>query len=109
MVGAIIYPNFGGVAGRCRAENLPLSASSVRKLIESELNKYGAEMVPFKRVSEIVLTSIPLPKTLSLSVARGHVKDSYSFDVKRWQRAAEAGLGTSSEPSRQAEEKSESA
>lgn len=107
VVGAIIYPNFGGVTGRCRAENLPLSESSVRRLVESELDKLGGDMVPFKRISEIVLTAIPLPKTMLRKVARGRVRDSYSFDVKRWQRAAEAGLGASSEISGQAEEESE--
>ena len=92
MVGAIIYPSLEGVVGRCQAENIPLIESNVRRLVESELNKFGADMAPFKRVNEILLSSFPLPRTATRNIARGRIKDSYSFDLKRWHRVAAAGL-----------------
>ncbi|MGA2286148.1 MAG: AMP-binding protein [Dehalococcoidia bacterium] len=88
MVGAIIYPSLEGVVGRCQAENIPLIESNVRRLVESELNKFGADMAPFKRVNEILLSSFPLPRTDTRNIARCRIKDSYSFDLKRWRRAA---------------------
>jgi long-chain acyl-CoA synthetase len=93
VVGAIIYPSLGALSERCRAENLCLSESSVRALVAGELERFGADMAPFKRVSEIVLTDTPLPKTLLGKVARGRLKDSYSFDVKRWEGASLVALG----------------
>jgi len=111
MVGAIIYPNFGTVSERCRAENVSLSESAVRTLLAGELERFGADIAPFKRISEIVLTDTPLPKTVLREVARGRLKDSYSFDVKRWERASLAALGAAlgagTEPSGEAEEEFE--
>jgi long-chain acyl-CoA synthetase len=94
VVGAIIYPNFGALRERC-PDDLSLSESSVRTLVAEELERLGADMAPFKRASEIVLTDTPLPKTLLGKVARGHLKDTYSFDVKRWAGASLVALEAS--------------
>ena len=99
MVGAIIYPSFGAVSERCRADNMPLNESSVRAFLASELERFGADIAPFKRVSEIVLTDTPLPKTALRKVARGQLRDSHSFDLKRWERnALGAANSTEEEP-----------
>jgi long-chain acyl-CoA synthetase len=104
MVGAIIYPSFGAVSERCQAENAPLSEDTVRTLVGSELEKFGADMAPYKRISEIVLTDTPLPKTALRKVARGRMTDSHSFDLKRWERTSRAALGAAEEPAEDAEE-----
>ena len=96
VVGAIIYPSFGALSQRCHTDNLSLSERRVRALVAAELERLGAEMAPFKRVSEIVLTDTPLPKTILGKVARGRLKDSYSFDVKRWEGSSLLALGAGS-------------
>jgi long-chain acyl-CoA synthetase len=96
VVGAIVYPSFGALSQRCRTDNLALSERRVRALVAGELERLGAEMAPFKRVSEIVLTDTPLPKTILGKVARGRLKDSYSFDVRRWEGTSLVALGAGS-------------
>jgi long-chain acyl-CoA synthetase len=92
VVGAIIYPSFGALSQRCRTDNLSLSERRVRALVVGELERLGVEMAPFKRVSEIVLTDTPLPKTVLGKVARGRLKDPYSFDVRRWEGTSPVAL-----------------
>jgi len=86
VVGAVIYPNLEATRARCEAENMPLDESSVRTLLASEMEQFAADLAPFKRVSEIILTDTPLPKTALQKVARGQLRDSHSFDLKRWGR-----------------------
>jgi long-chain acyl-CoA synthetase len=92
VVGAIIYPSFAALSQRCRTDNLSLSERCVRAVVADELERLGAEMAPFKRVGEIVLTDTPLPRTILGKVARGRLRDSYSFDVKRWQSTSLVAL-----------------
>jgi len=101
VVGAIIYPNFEAARGRCQADNMPLNESSVHTLLASEVESFGADLASFKRVSEIILTDTPLPKTALQKVARGQLPDSYSFDLKRWERNA---LGAASSTDEESEE-----
>lgn len=101
VVGAIIYPNFEAARGRCQADNMPLNESSVHTLLASEVESFGADLAPFKRVIEIILTDTPLPKTALQKIARGQLPDSYSFDLKRWERNA---LGAASSTDEESEE-----
>lgn len=103
VVGAIIYPNFEATRGRCQADNMPLNESSVRTLLASEVESFGADLAPFKRVSEIILTDTPLPKTALQKVARGQLPDSYSFDLKRWERNALGAANSTEEESEETE------
>lgn len=82
LVGAIIYPNLE--AARALLGGEELTEASVRALVQRELEAHAKQLAPHKRVSEIILTDTPLPKTALQDVARGRLAESYTFDVKRW-------------------------
>jgi len=82
---------------------MPLNESSVHTLLASEVESFGADLAPFKRVSEIILTDTPLPKTALQKVARGQLPDSYSFDLKRWERNALGAANSTEEESEETE------
>src|SRR3990170_2323454 len=84
-VGAIVYPNYNVAQQRLRERGEAASEDAVRKLVQEELDGCSRELAPYKRVSELVLTDTPLPKTAILKVARGQLPESYSFDLKRWE------------------------
>ena len=62
--------------------------SSVRKVVQDALDAFARELAPYKRVSELILTDAPLSKTALQKIARGQLRDSYSFDLKRWEESA---------------------
>ncbi|MGB2695056.1 MAG: AMP-binding protein [Dehalococcoidia bacterium] len=86
QVGAIVSPNLE--AARALVNGAELTEQTVRALVQKELDAQAKELAPHKRVSELILTDTPLPKTALQDVARGRIEDSYSFDVKRWQELA---------------------
>ena len=86
QVGAIIYPSLDGVQTRLKERDEPLTEASVRKLIQEELDTFARELAPYKRVSELILTDTPLPRTALQKVARGQIQDSHSFDLKHWEQ-----------------------
>ncbi len=97
LVGAIIWPNVAGVQARLKERDEPLSEASVRKLVQEELDAFARELAPYKRVTELILTDTPLPKTALLKIARGQIQESYSFDLKRWEEQAPDQLPPTSE------------
>ena len=88
QVGAVVYPNLEAVRTRLQAKGEQLSEASVRKVVQEELDAHARELAPHKRVSELILTDTPLPKTALQDVARGHLPESFSFDLKRWEQSA---------------------
>ena len=99
LVGAIIWPNIAGVQARLKERDEPLSEASVRKLVQEELDTFARNLAPYKRVTELILTDTPLPKTALLKIARGQIQESYPFDLKRWEeQAADQLPPTSEEP-----------
>jgi long-chain acyl-CoA synthetase len=101
QVGSIVYPNLDAIRSRLSEQNQPVSEAAVRSLIQAELDRIAGELAPHKRIMDLVLTDTPLPKTALQDVARGQIKDSYSFDVKRWQESG--GLAPPPTPPDQAE------
>ena len=47
----------------CAATEQPLTEASLRKLVQSEVDRRGRELAAYKRVGRIELTDTPLPKT----------------------------------------------
>lgn len=92
QVGAIIYPNVDATKARLEGKGQPLTEPSVRQLVDEEIATLATDLAPYKRVGEVILSDTPLPKTALRDVARGQIKDSYSFDVKRWERSATEAL-----------------
>jgi long-chain acyl-CoA synthetase len=84
VVGAIVYPNYDTVQERLRERGEAPSEDAVRKLVHEEIDARSKELAPYKRVTEVILTDTPLPKTAILKVARGQLPASYTFDLKRW-------------------------
>jgi len=82
---AVVYPNRDAVI-----EALGVGAVSeegVRRVVEGAIREQEADIAQFKRVSEFMLTDLPLPRTPIRKVMRGHIADSYSFDLDRWARS----------------------
>ena len=88
QVGAIVYPSLEGVRAGLQEQGEEMTESSIRKAVQDELDAFARELAPYKRVSELILTDTPLPKTALQKVARGQLPDSYSFDLKRWEQNA---------------------
>ncbi len=106
QVGAIIYPNVDAVRARLQGRGEQVTEGSVLKLVQEELDAFAREMAPHKRVSEVVLTDTPLPKTAILKVMRGQVPESFTFDVQRWEQSALSQLslaGDEGQPPAEAE------
>ncbi|MEX2160058.1 MAG: AMP-binding protein [Dehalococcoidia bacterium] len=93
IVAAVVFPSWEGVTKVLQARGEDLSEASVRRVVQEDLDAQAKELAPHKRVSELVLTDTPLPKTAILKVKRGELPESYDFDVERWkQQAAGASL-----------------
>jgi long-chain acyl-CoA synthetase len=88
QVGAVVFPNLDAIRQRLEASSEPLSEAAVQKLVADALDTVARDLAPHKRVSEVILTDTPLPKTAILKVMRGRLPDSFSFDLKRWQENA---------------------
>ena len=86
QVGAVVYPNLAQARLRLDERNEALTEESVRKLVQEELDVFTRELAPYKRISELILTDTPLPKTAILKIARGQLPESFSFDLERWQQ-----------------------
>jgi long-chain acyl-CoA synthetase len=88
QVGAVVYPNLDAVRARLEARGEPLSETTVQNVVEEEIDAFARELAPHKRVTEVILTDTPLPKTAILKVMRGRLPESFSFDLKRWEQSA---------------------
>jgi len=82
---AIVYPNRDEVLRRLGGGEV--SEASVRAVLKAEIDANETDMASYKRTTDFMLTDTPLPKTVLRKVARGQIADSYSFDVKRWERS----------------------
>lgn len=90
---AVVYPNFAAAAERLATQDHDMDESTLRALVESEVDTMEGALAPYKRTSRLVLTDTPLPKKGALrKVSREQIAEDYSFDVKRWQENAADGL-----------------
>lgn len=84
VVAAVVYPSIEVTRTRLEAQGQAVTDASVRALVLSEIDTFGREVAPYKRVTELVLSDTPLPKTALQKVARGRLRESYTFDVRHW-------------------------
>jgi long-chain acyl-CoA synthetase len=90
QVCAVVYPSYAEAEQRAQAQGLSLDRDSLQSLVAAEVETHATDLAPYKRVSRIILTDAPLPKTGALrKVAREQMSDDYSFDVKRWAEQAQ--------------------
>ncbi len=85
QVGIIVYPNVDEIRSRLPGD---VTEERVRQLVKEELDTIAKDLAPYKRVSDLVLSDTPLPKTALQDLARGKVANSYSFDVETWLASA---------------------
>ncbi len=84
QVGAIIYPDVEAMLARLAESEKEVQETTIRAALQKELDELAKQMSPHKRVSDLMLSDQPLPKTALRDVARGQVATPESFDVERW-------------------------
>jgi len=83
QVTAVIYPSveaFEALAPDGDGRN----EQSLRRSVQSEVERLGRQLAAYKRVGAIELSDGPLPKTALHKVARGRIADTYAFNFDRW-------------------------
>ncbi len=100
QVGAIIYPNVEAMLARLADRGDEVKEATIRAAIQQELDELAKKIAPHKRVSDLMLSDRPLPKTALRDVARGLVAKPDSFDLERWKTSApeEEAASSDSEP-----------
>jgi long-chain acyl-CoA synthetase len=101
---AVIYPNrdvvlemFGG----------SVDTAAVQRAVQDAIREQEAGIAQYKRVSDFMLTDAPLPRTPIRKVMRGHIADSYSFDLERWAATWQDFVAAAATPSADAAESEE--
>jgi long-chain acyl-CoA synthetase len=87
-VAAIIYPNVEAIQDLARRNNQSITADNVLAWITEDIEASQSTQPAFKRVSEIIITDEPLPKTPLRKIRRGMISDNYAFDVARFLESA---------------------
>jgi long-chain acyl-CoA synthetase len=88
QIGAIIYPNVEAMLALLAERGENVQEAIVRATLQRGLDDLAKKMAPYKRVSELMLSDRPLPKTALRDIARGLVATPDSFDVERWRSSA---------------------
>ncbi len=88
QVGAIIYPNVEAMLTQLADRGDEIQEATIRAVLQQRLDDLAKNMAPHKRVSELMLSDKPLPKTALRDIARGQVAKPDSFDVERWKTSA---------------------
>ncbi len=83
QVSAVVYPDPLALQSRAREVGERLTPELVRRWVQQEVDAAQAAAAPYKRISEVILTDSPLPRTDLHKVKRGQVKEHYSFDLDR--------------------------
>lgn len=89
QIGAVVYPSVAEVTRILGERGEALTSDAIRKLVQQALDDLAKNMAPHKRISELLLSDRPLPKTALRDVARGQLAESYAFDVEQWKVSTE--------------------
>jgi long-chain acyl-CoA synthetase len=80
---AIVYPNWDEAAARLA--DTAMTEDRLRRAVREEMDAHLADVAPYKRPVDFMLSDTPLPRTLPLrKIARGQIGDNYTFDPERW-------------------------
>jgi long-chain acyl-CoA synthetase len=107
QVGAVVFPNVDVARARLEERGEQLSEQAVRKLVQDELDACARDLAAHKRVTEVILSDTPLPRTALQDVARGQLPESFSFDLGRWQGHGSPAPARASQPAEPAQEPEE--
>lgn len=88
VVSAVIYPNVEETKRALEERGLKATEENIRALVTAAVNERCAALAQYKRVADLQLSDQPLPKTVLRKIARGAIKERYSFDVATWEASA---------------------
>ncbi|HXF51007.1 MAG TPA: AMP-binding protein [Dehalococcoidia bacterium] len=88
VVSAVIYPNVEETKRTLEERGLKATEENIRALVTAAVNERCAALAQYKRIADIQLSDQPLPKTVLRKIARGSIKERYSFDVATWETSA---------------------
>ncbi|MEX0749847.1 MAG: AMP-binding protein [Dehalococcoidia bacterium] len=103
---AVVYPNRDAALETLRGV---FDETDIRRAVQEAIREQEADIAQYKRISEFMLTDAPLPRTPIRKVMRGHIADSYSFNVNRWAESWRDFLAASSAPADAVESEEEAA
>jgi long-chain acyl-CoA synthetase len=81
QVMAVIYPNRDAVLARASGD---VTLERVGELVRAGVAAQSEDIAAYKRITEILLTDTPLPRTPLRKVMRGSIRESYEFSLDRW-------------------------
>jgi long-chain acyl-CoA synthetase len=90
QLSAVVFPHAEITRLRLRERGVEATEASVRKIVQEEMDVLSKELAPYQRISELVLTDTPLPRTAIQKVMRAGLPEAHTFDVARWQQHAPA-------------------
>jgi long-chain acyl-CoA synthetase len=88
VVSAVIYPNVEETRRALAERGLKATEEHVRALIQAAVNERCQALAQYKRIADIQLSDQPLPKTVLRKIARGLLKERYTFDIATWEASA---------------------
>lgn len=108
VVSAVIYPNVEETKRALEEAGLKATEENIRSLVQAAINERCATLAQYKRIAAFQLSDQPLPKTVLRKIARGLLKERYTFDVATWEASApaEASPLSGAPPPSEAEEES---
>ena len=87
QVAAVVYPAVEATLARLEREGTEASEAAVRALVAAEIERLGRDIAAYKRVSQVLLADMPLPKTPLQKVAREQLQEEYKFSLQRWRES----------------------
>jgi long-chain acyl-CoA synthetase len=96
QVMAIVYPNRDEIVKRL--EGKALTVETVQATVEEGIRAQEEDVATFKRIVDVMLTDEPLPRTPIRKVMRGHIRETYGFDLARWAQTWSEFLAATSTP-----------
>ena len=100
QVMAVIYPNRDAIVARAGGSVTP---DQVSEMVRTDVAAQSGDIAAYKRITEILLTDTPLPRTPLRKVMRGSIRESYEFDLERWAATWKDVLAAEATPADEAE------
>ncbi len=88
VVSAVIYPNVEETKRALEQAGLKATEENIRSLVQTAVNERCTTLAQYKRIVDFQLSDRPLPKTVLRKIARGLLKERYTFDVATWETSA---------------------
>lgn len=93
QVCAVVHPDPTTLRDHARDVGERLTPELVRRWVQQEVDRVQADLAPYKRIAEVILTDTPLPRTDLRKVRRGNIREHYSFDLDKLLSGDEEDLG----------------